>query len=520
MRRSIAATAVAMGMALSVMSVATSSASDGGKSTPDTPTAAQQAGRVLDRAQDILSGKADNGTAKRPEATLALRDLFVSLPLLDSTQRRQADGILARPTGGPNDPNGDGYTVPARKKCKGNFCIHWVTSTLDAPPSTSWVKKNLKTMNKVWHHEVGKMNYRKPVKDGHRGGNKKFDVYLKELGSEGLYGYCAPERRKRGTKWLASGYCVLDNDFAAAQYGAPPMQSLRVTAAHEFFHAIQFGYDYKEDPWFMEATATWMEERFADGVNDNRQYLPYGQVKLAGTSLDVFKPGGFNQYGNWPFFEFLSSHFGPDTIHQAWNKAGASYGLPDKSSMKAVSSVLRHHGGLKAVFARYAAGNTVPGATYPEGKRWPHAAFSKHWRLSKEHKKESAGFKINHLASRNVLVKPKPSLRNKGWKLRVVVNGPRRKSAPTAYIIVNRKHGHSIKRAVHLNKRGSGKAKVPFSRKKVNGVTITMANASTRYSCWKQTYFSCQGKPKDQGRKYHLTVVAVRHKHKHHHHHH
>jgi hypothetical protein len=29
-----------------------------------------------------------------------------------------------------------------------------------------------------------------------------------------------------------------------------------VTAAHEFFHAIQYGYDVSEDPWLMESTAT------------------------------------------------------------------------------------------------------------------------------------------------------------------------------------------------------------------------------------------------------------------------
>ncbi|MCW2793171.1 MAG: hypothetical protein JWO76_2269 [Nocardioides sp.] len=516
MRRSIAATAVAMGMALSVMSVATSSATDGGKSTPDTSAgqdlAARQAGQALSRAQDILSGKADNGTAKRVEATLALRDLFVSLPSLDTTQRQQAHRALARPTDGASDPNGDGYAVPAVRKCKGSFCMHWVTSTADAPPSKAWVMKNLKTMNQVWHLEVGKLNYRKPVKDRHRGGNKKFDVYLKELGSEGLYGYCAPEYRKPGTKWLASGYCVLDNDFAQAQYGAPPVQSLRVTAAHEFFHAIQFGYDYHEDPWFMEATATWMEERFADGVNDNRQYLPYGQVKQPGSSLDVFNPQGFNQYGNWPFFEFLSSHFGKNTVHQIWNKAGASYGLPNQSSMKAVSSVLRHHGGLKGVFARYAAGNTAPGSSYPEGKSWPSATIAKHWHLTQARKKAGAAFTINHLSSRNALVNPTASLKKKSWMLRVVVNGPSRKAAPAAYIIVKRKHGHSIKRAVHLNKKGHGKAKVPFSSKKVKGVTITLANASTRYNCWERTYYSCQGRPKDQGSKYHLTVVAFKHK--------
>ena len=48
-----------------------------------------------------------------------------------------------------------------------------------------------------------------------------------------------------------TSFCVLDNDFARAQFGRAPMDTLRVTAAHEFFHAIQFNYDYREDRWLI-----------------------------------------------------------------------------------------------------------------------------------------------------------------------------------------------------------------------------------------------------------------------------
>ncbi len=47
---------------------------------------------------------------------------------------------------------------------------------------------------------------------------------------------------------------------------------------------MQYAYDAEDDRWLMEATATWMEERLADGANDNRQYLPYGQVQATRAS--------------------------------------------------------------------------------------------------------------------------------------------------------------------------------------------------------------------------------------------
>jgi diaminohydroxyphosphoribosylaminopyrimidine deaminase/5-amino-6-(5-phosphoribosylamino)uracil reductase len=41
-------------------------------------------------------------------------------------------------------------------------------------------------MNQVWRFEVGRMGYRRPAQDRGVGGNRKFDVYLKELGSRGV----------------------------------------------------------------------------------------------------------------------------------------------------------------------------------------------------------------------------------------------------------------------------------------------------------------------------------------------
>ncbi|GAB3764778.1 hypothetical protein FB382_000849 [Nocardioides ginsengisegetis] len=515
MRRSIAAAVVAMATALTVLPATTSSAIDG-KPTPGAPAAPsarvlaeQQATRALTTAHAVLAGTAGASAGKRPEGTLAMRDLFTALPDLDASQQKQAHAVLARPTDGAGDPYGDGYTVPAKRKCQGNFCIHWVPTTSDAPPSQAWVTRNLAIMNKVWHHHVTKMGYRAPVQDGSRGGNKKFDVYLKDVGAKSLYGYCAPEKRKPGTKWLASGFCVLDNDFSQSQFGAPPINSLKVTAAHEFFHAVQFAYDYGEDSWFMEATATWMEERFADDVNDNRQYLPYGQVKLAGSQLDFFNQDGFNQYGNWPFFEYLSTHYGNGVVRTIWNRAGAFKGAPDLYSTKAIRSVLGSHGGFPKVFRSYAAGNTVPARTYPEGKAWPHAVIAQRWKLSKDSRNRHHAFTVDHMASANALLKPDASLSGPRWMARITIDAPGHKSSPGIVVIIKKKSG-TIKRSVHLTRGGYGKVKVPFSSGGVRSVTVTMANASTRFQCWHRTAYSCQGKPVDNNKQFTLKVSAFK----------
>lgn len=505
MRRTIATAVVALATALAVLPAGSSSA-EGSKTRPDTSgasaLAARQAGQALSRAEQILGGS--RGDKASPDATLALRDLFVALPDLDANDRRQAEGVLARPGNGGGTPG---------KKCKGHFCLHYVTGTTDAPPSMAWVNLTLKTMNAVWKREVGKLGYRKPLSDGGKGGSRKFDVYLRDVGAQNLYGYCAPETRHE--KYTASGYCVLDNDFNPAQFGgAPATNSLRVTAAHEFFHAIQFGYDFAEDRWFMESTATWMEERFADKVNDNRQYLPYGTLANPASSLDLYNSSGFNQYANWTFFEYLSSRHGVKVVRSIWRKAAAYKGAPDKYSIKAVASVLKKKGGLTRTFGKYAAANVHPGHHYAEGKHWPSATVAHKMKLAKAHRKGSAKFKINHLASRNVVVKPAKSLSSKKWRLRVKVSGPSRKSAPTAYIVVARKHAKNITKAVKLNRKGNGRVAVPFRRKLIKSVTVTLANSSSRFrNCYSQTNpkpYSCSGTPRDQHNKFKLRVAAFK----------
>lgn len=503
MRRTVAAAVVALSTALTLLP-ATSSATTDGRGTPAAPATSQlveqRASTVLAKVTAVLAGQSTEGqlsSQARPDATLALLDLFVALPDLSAEDRVTAATLLARPTDGPQqDP--DGYTVPAKKRCAGNFCIHWVTSTSDAPPSSTWVNKNLTLLNQVWKLEVKKMGYRKPVKDGKHGGNSKLDVYLNDVGGQGLYGYCAPEYYAPGSKRRASGYCVLDNDFARSQFGAAPMDSLRVTAAHEFFHAIQFAYDFREDRWLLENTSTWMEERFADEVNDNRQYLPYGQMKQPAGSLDVFNQNGLNQYANWPFFEYLSSRYGNDIVRAIWNKAGTGEGAPNLYSTQAVKSVLKKEGGFTNVFRAYAGANTIPGRSYAEGGAWPSAALTRGWTLGKNARTATATIGINHLASRNVVIRPGQSLKGKRWMARITIDAPGRKTGAAAYIIIKKKTGGWVRKGIALTEKGYGKAQFGFDTSSVKAVSVVLVNASTRFRCHEGTNLSCAGNPVDQ----------------------
>lgn len=433
------------------------------------------------------------------DMSLALTDLFRTRHALTGSERAQADALLSRPTAGARDPYGDGYTVPSRRVCNDFVCVHWVRTTRDAPPSRAWVTSTLKVMGLVWRTEVGKLGYHRPLKDGTRGGNAKLDIYLKNVGAKGYYGYCAPEKRVAGAFHTASGYCVLDNDFSRAEFGLPPWATRKVTAAHEFFHAVQYAYDVDEDRWLMEATATWVEERVADSVNDNRQYLRYGQLGSPGTPLDSFQNTGFAQYGNWLFFEHLSQAYGATVVRQIWREAGQFAGAGKRYSVAAIAAVLAARGSsLPEAYARFASANVIPQRTYVEGAAYPRKAPTTRRTLAGG--ALNGGGDVRHLTSRTDELDPDPSLTDPGTKLTLEFTGTGTPSQLRAFVTSMREDGTVGRTPVILTPEGTASLTIPFNTS-LTAVYITVVNGSGRYQCRTGTVWACEGTPLDDGAK-------------------
>jgi hypothetical protein len=466
------------------------------------PTASE----TLATARRVLAG---NGRPSDPSATLVLRDLWMKRSQLDGAERRRADALLARPTDGVTDPQGFGYTVPeAPPLCGARLCVHYVPTGVDAPPSPDWPAQNLAVMDSVWTTIVDQMGFRAPVSDRSKGGSPLFDVYLKDLGGD-LYGFCSGERRAK--KRTASGYCVLDNDFAAAQFPTgTPMDNLVVTAGHEFFHAVQYAYDYAEDPWMMESTATWMEERIATTVNDNRQYLPVSQIYAPNIPLDAFSRTNGFQYGNWVFWEYLTSRYGNGLMLKTWKQAGSLKKDGDKYSLTALQKVLRRKGGFTRNYADFAAGNLTPAANFPEGAEYPGPQVRGAKLLSKRKRAKRFGTKVNHLASASYVYGPGNGLDGRKWKLSLRVSGPAKRTSPAAVVVVHKLDGTRKVKMVRLNRGGDGRLKVPFDNRVVGAVSVSLVNGSTRFRCNRRTVLACGGKPVDDRLRFSVKARATK----------
>ena len=353
-----------------------------GRGASADPRTASDALRLARRIQD------GHGVETGRELSPVLRTLAVKLPQLHGAERRRAERMLARPTVGDSTSNDNRVYEVAEAKpvCGTHFCVHYVTSTQDAPPLTDaggngvpdYVEVALGEFEHVYDVENNKMGWKPAKSDGNAGGNDLVDVYLANIGPDGLFGYAAVDPGQRGRS--RSAYLVLDNDYAEPAFAdrgyTGSLAPLQVTAAHEYNHVLQYNYDTFMDSWSLEATATWMEDKVYDDINDYRQYLDVfakrSQQPL--TQFNSQDSGDTNDkvYGDAVFNRWIDEHYGQDTIRRVWEVAQSS----DDFAAGAYDNALKEKGtGFFGVFTQFASdtaewrsANTAfeEGGTFPD----------------------------------------------------------------------------------------------------------------------------------------------------------
>ncbi|KRF00211.1 hypothetical protein ASG88_12600 [Nocardioides sp. Soil777] len=437
--------------------------------------------------------------------TLELRDQFFGAGAGTAGERRySARAAVPRPAWDAALPQG--------RECTDIVCVHYVGASGDAPPMASstggapdWVALTLRTAYDSLLR-MSQLGWPLPPSDRGAGGTAQFDVYLQDLGRRGLYGYCAPEQMVPGERNVASSYCVLDNDFA--EFPLPPTPSMRVTVAHELFHAVQFGLDAREDGWLLEATATWMEEQITDDVDDNRQYLVHGQLGDPRTPLDTFD-SGLGSYGNWIFFQRLTQRFGSDAVRQVWARADGHVGRRNHFSVKAVKRYVESRGvSWPRFYAGFVAANRTARASYAEGSAYRPTSPQSRALLGRGRRSWTRTVSLDHLTGHVASLRPAPGPRR--GRLRISVDAGRRATAPGAHVVLIGRKGVIGRSPIRLDRSGHGTRVVTFHRPRVRRVEVVVANASTRYTCNRGSQFACHGKPRDDRRGFRITARVLR----------
>lgn len=166
----------------------------------------------------------------------------------------------------------------------------------------------------VWEVEIEDMEFKTPK------GYLPIPVYIANTGiyvngeeltlSENICGFSLFD----GTQ----SYIVL-NATPPSSFYTKPMDMLKVTVAHEFFHLIQYAYKIDLDSidlWFYEGTATWMENQVYPDIND--YIYSYADSIFSSPELGLLYSEGLHPYGTSLFFDFLSQKFGNTIIKEVW----------------------------------------------------------------------------------------------------------------------------------------------------------------------------------------------------------
>lgn len=239
--------------------------------------------------------------------------------------------------------SGPGFTLDSE-----HFRIHYTFDGDDAVPDRDansnqqpdYVEEVARALEFSWYAEIEYFGWAAPPSDEDMGGDDRYDIYLLNILGDEYAGYTDSDRRNSLVgdnpnsplieENSTRSFVVLDNDYAEYEEfrvaGISLLEYMHSVAAHEFNHAIQFGYDGEEPhDWLWEATATWMEDQVFDSVNETVGALP--AVFKSPDSCQLAEGGEKREedsdhwYGMWIMMRYLSEHYGDDAVRRIWELA-------------------------------------------------------------------------------------------------------------------------------------------------------------------------------------------------------
>lgn len=232
-----------------------------------------------------------------------------------------------------------------------------------------YVDSVITIFEEVYQTEILALEYDLPPNDGSysagmdNGGSASYDVYIRNL-SSGYYGYVQGEievgdnpNSPQVTETNAwTSYMAIRNNYDG--FPNSEMNNIRVTVAHEFFHAIQYGYDAWEKNWLLEATSVWMEETVYDDINDCYQYLPDW---FSRPHLSLNPENDSRWYGSYIFFEYITAHLGGQAVIRRMfdeSRIHDSYGI-DNSTLIIDNALAPEASGFVDAFTKMAIANRI-----------------------------------------------------------------------------------------------------------------------------------------------------------------
>ncbi len=223
----------------------------------------------------------------------------------------------------------------------GYFLIHYDTEgehKVDAKDSNNngipdYVDSTAYYFDYVYQIEIEELKYKIPLKDT-LGGNDLYDIYLTQLCREkdAIYGFTGLDYETSINDKLIQGvtYIYVDNDFSptdsvivgngkkAPAFFTKGYDALKITAAHEFHHAIQYAYGLPviSSASLNEMYCTYMERIVYPETKDYYQYV---NDLMTNPANYPFGSGDGKMGYRWSLFaEYLDIIGGNQLLKSVW----------------------------------------------------------------------------------------------------------------------------------------------------------------------------------------------------------
>ncbi len=258
------------------------------------------------------------------------------------------------------------------------FRIHYDVSGPNAvPPADAntnaipdWVDETALACEHSYRLEVDTLGYREPLSFQSFG---YYEIFILDLNN--VYGYTdalLPAITNNPDTYASN--ITVENDYVEG-FATHGYDALRVTIGHEFFHAIQFSYNFRvSDTWYYELSSTWMEDVTYDNVNDYYAYLstPSQTGYFDNPSVSLDHTDGYS-VAHWNMM--IEKKYGRGTIKKSWENmitldALTSIDNAIKSATSSVSSLVRNFSEF-AIWNYYTATRADSINYFPEARHYP-----------------------------------------------------------------------------------------------------------------------------------------------------
>jgi|GEM_PF-1242484 len=206
----------------------------------------------------------------------------------------------------------------------GYYTLHFDTTGFNAVPLQDisgngipdYIDSAAVILDHVWQAEIVEMGFMAPLNaNGHP--VSAYDIYFTNFIYYGLTSISGVIDDNREGNWTS--YIELNNTMQGTNINTKGLDGVRVTAAHEFNHAIQLSYRFRDsDRYFFEMTGSWIEDIIYPEINDYFNYLS----SFFRNAQSIPFTSGVNEYAyaNALYLHMLSQTYGNQIIVEVWQQ--------------------------------------------------------------------------------------------------------------------------------------------------------------------------------------------------------